>query len=315
MQKLCIIAQKVDEHDDLLGFFVGWIREFEKHFDVEVVALHDKTPRPKLIRWIVFVYRVFRGGVGSDAIFCHMSPIFAVIAGLTSKPTYLWYLHREVSWRLLLAEKFCTKIFTASAESLNLKSKKIVALGHGIDTSRFAANSKHEIRNSKKIKILSVGRISPIKHYEVLLRTGLPATIVGRPIMPGDFSYFEGLKKFANARFVGFVPYTDMPRYYAEADVIVNMAPRGGLDKAVLEGMAAGCIPLTSNDAFRPIFGAYAELFIVPFDDAKALAERIERLCQLSPDEQERLRTFVTGAVQPFDLSLTIAKISRILAG
>jgi hypothetical protein len=40
MANLLVVCQKVDEDDDLLGFFVGWIREFAKNFEkVFVITL------------------------------------------------------------------------------------------------------------------------------------------------------------------------------------------------------------------------------------------------------------------------------------
>ena len=42
--KLLIITQKVDDHDDVLGFFVRWIEEFAKYVEkVTVVCLQKGT--------------------------------------------------------------------------------------------------------------------------------------------------------------------------------------------------------------------------------------------------------------------------------
>lgn len=303
-KRLLIICQRVDEEDDLLGFFVGWIREFQKHFaHVEVIALHDKRPRPKIIRWALLAWRIILLAPRSDAIFCHMSPIFAVIAGLSGKPVYLWYLHRSVTWKLKLAEKFSRKIFTASAQSLNLKSKKIIAVSHGIDVDRFA--TKRDWKSADRI--LSVGRISPIKNFETLLQAGFPITIVGRPIMSGDYAYLEKLKKLGNANFVGFVPYTKMPEYYAKADIFVNCSPTGGLDKAVFEAMASGCIVLVCNEAFRDDLPS--ELFF-RCDDSQSLANAIKRLQSKSSHELVALSAKLVQRVgSAHSLSATIKKI------
>ncbi|MEK7583045.1 MAG: glycosyltransferase family 4 protein [Patescibacteria group bacterium] len=307
-KRLLIICQKVDEQDDLLGFFVGWIREFQRYFQVEVVALHGPQPRPKLVRWMVFVWNVLRAARRSDAVFCHMSPIFAVIAALGGKPVSLWYLHRSVTWRLKLAQKFSQKIFTASAESLRLESKKIVAVGHGIDAARFA--TKRDWRSAERI--LSVGRISPIKDFETLLRTGLPVTIVGRPIMSGDAEYFEKLKQYSNANFEGFVPYIKMPEYYANADIFVNCSPTGGIDKAVLEAMASGCIVLVCNEAFRNDLPP--ELFFKDGDSAN-LADAIRRVQSKSPQELQSLSGALLQRVRSkHALTATIHNIAKHIA-
>lgn len=307
-RSLLIITQKVDEQDDLLGFFVGWIREFQKHFsNVEVIALHDKHPRTKIVRWIVFTWRMMRAVRRADMVFCHMSPIFAVMASIGRKPVYLWYLHRSVTWKLRLAEKVSQKVFTASAESLRLKSNKIVAMGHGIDVDRFVVHRTWK----SATRILSVGRISPIKNFETLLRTGLPVTIVGRPIMPGDGEYFEKLKKFSNGNFVGFVPYIEIPRYYANADIFVNCSPTGGIDKAVLEAMASGCIVLVCNKAFAPYLSS--ELLFQEGDPV-SLAEAIANIQKKSPAELDAISQALVRSVRiEHSLGVTIKNISNLL--
>ena len=77
MRSLLIITQKVDENDDLLGFFVDWIEEFKKHIpSVKVIALN--SPKKS---WIRLFLRMLWYVPQSDAVFAHMSPIFVVIAG------------------------------------------------------------------------------------------------------------------------------------------------------------------------------------------------------------------------------------------
>ena len=248
MKNLLIITQKVDENADLLGFFVGWIREFAEHFNrVDVItlakgqyslpenahihSLGKESGKSKISRFFTFYFLLFNYLPGSSFIFAHMSPIFAIAswpaAFLFRKKIVLWYLHRSVTLRLKLAEKMCYKIATSTKESLNIKSKKIVEVGHGIDTEKFRSigpispispTPNKLLRNLTgqvgSIRILSVGRISEIKDYETLIRaaailkekssefsaSGGPAVgwkvkIVGRPVMPPDFDYFEKLKK------------------------------------------------------------------------------------------------------------------------
>lgn len=312
MQNLFIITQKVDEHDDLLGSFVDWIREFRKHVPhVSIAALHTPYVRPKSIRWAVLTWRILWEAPRSDAVFCHMSPMFAVIAGpwarLWGKPVYLWYLHRSLTWKLKIAAFFCTKIFTASAESLTLKSPKIIAVGHGINMSRFQRNDELRMTNDEA-RILSVGRISPIKDYETLLKTGFPITIVGRPIMSYDFGYFEKLKQYKNATFAGFVPYSHIVDYYHKADIVVNCSPTGGIDKTVLEGMAAGCLVLVANRAFASTIRD--ERCFFKYGNTEDLREKIETIQNMTVTERKAMSSKLLGAVREYhSLPVTIKKI------
>src|SRR3989344_5817676 len=188
MSNLLIITQKVDIKDDLLGFFGDWIKEFAKNFErvfvvalakgvydlpgnVEVLSLGKEKGASKIVQAVRFFGLLFKYAPRCDGIFAHMSPIFAVVAwpaaALFRKRIVLWYLHRSVTWRLKLAEKFVYKIATASRESVMLKSAKVVEVGHGVDPELFKTE-----RNWSKSStgIVSVNRISPIKGLDTLIR-------------------------------------------------------------------------------------------------------------------------------------------------
>jgi glycosyltransferase involved in cell wall biosynthesis len=84
------------------------------------------------------------------------------------------------------------------------------------------------------------------------------------------------------ARFGGPVPFADVPRIYAEHDVLVSNT-RGGADKVVLEA-AASCRPaLASSPALAPVVDDLA------YDGPDELAQRLERLAALSPEELSEL--------------------------
>jgi hypothetical protein len=69
-----------------------------------------------------------------------------------------------------------------------------------------------------------------------------------------------------------------MPAHYAWADIVVGCTPRGGLDKGILEGMAAGCIPLTSNEAMRPHLEGWASRLLFAPGDAAELTDKLAGL-------------------------------------
>jgi glycosyltransferase involved in cell wall biosynthesis len=66
-----------------------------------------------------------------------------------------------------------------------------------------------------------------------------------------------------------------MPQQYASTDISVNLAPTGGVDKSVLESMAAGVPVLASNKTYERYFGVYAESLLFLENDAKDLASKI----------------------------------------
>lgn len=323
---LLVIAQKVDINDDLLGSFVGWLKEFAGWFDrVEVITLSKgeydlpenvfvyslgkEKGNSRLARIINFYKLLFRFVPQSSGIFAHMSPVFAVAAWpaafLFRKKITLWYLHRSVTFRLKLAEKLCYKIVTASRDSLKFESKKIFELSHGIDLDYFRPTERIAAPGGL-LKIISVGRISKIKNQEILLQAAkvlqeqglnFKIKIIGRPVMPSDFSYFEELKNLCRkwdveneVEFVGFVPYSKILLYYQEADILINPLPSGGLDKTVLEGMASGLITMTSNQAFKKYFTPEdAERLIFEDNHAEDLARKIIDLYKLPWEEKKHM--------------------------
>lgn len=331
MNNLLIITQRVDSEDDLLGFFVDWLREFSKKFDeifvitlakghydlpanVHVYSLGKEKGNSKIVQAFNFYKYLFKLVPKSSGIFAHMSPIFVIaswpIAFIYRKKIILWYLHRSVTLRLKVAGKMCYKIVTAAKESLKLKSSKIVETGHGINIEKFRTDRNW---TDSRLKILSVGRISKIKNYETLLEAAkiiknkgidFKVQVIGRPIMPPDFQYFESLnllKEKLNlsdmVQFVGFVPHDKMAEYYKQTDIVVGLTPDGGIDKTILEGMASGCIVLASNNTNRRYLGSYGDELLFDYGNSSDLADKIMVLGQLSSENKKNISDFMVKSV------------------
>src|SRR3989338_1883437 len=211
---LLIITREVNVEDDILGFFVEWIKEFSKYFDrvfvitlakgsyqlpenVFVYSLGKEKGNSKIAMAFSFYKYLFQLVPKSSGIFAHTSATFVIaswpVAWMFRKKIILWYLHRSITVKLKIAEKLCYKIVTAAKESLvGFKRKKIIETGHGINVEKFRTERNW---TNGAVKILSVGRISKIKNYETLFRAALilknkdidfNIEVVGRPIMPPD---------------------------------------------------------------------------------------------------------------------------------
>ena len=347
MKNIIIIAQKIDADDDHRGFFIDWLKEFAKQFDtvsvitvaegtyelpvnIHVYSLGKEKGASKFIQAIRFYRYLLRLIPNSIGIFAHSSPIFVVaswpVAVLWRKKIILWYLHRSVTFKLKLAEKLCYKIVTATSESLRLSSAKIVETGHGISVMDFKTErnwTEHTLR------ILSVGRMTKIKDYETLIEAAkilkdkgldLKVKIIGRPVMPDDFEYQKFLTNLRAklglnnvVEFVGFVPYHQLAAQYRESDIVAGLTPHGGIDKAILEGMASGCLIVTSNDANRKYFGGFYDKLIFNHHDQVHLSHQIESLNRLPFEQKKEMSEFLVHSVSKHhDLSATISKISRL---
>jgi glycosyltransferase involved in cell wall biosynthesis len=311
--KLLIITQKVDINDDNLSFFHRWIEKFSGRLEeVYVICLsvgeYDLPPNvhvfsmgkergvPKIGQ--LFLLQKYLIGIlpRVDGVFVHMCSIYAIcsyiLAKIFRKKMILWFAHKNLGWKLRLAERLVDKILTASRESCRLKRrKKIKIVGHGIDVNRFKpADSTNKKDN---FVILSAGRINPSKDLEtlveavdILIGTGninnLRIMIAGNPITAAEDAYLKKIKDTINEKglsdnfeFLGSVPNHKMPEYYQASDVFVNLSHTGSMDKVVLEAMACGIPVLTCNESFDSLLD---EKYRFEKKNYKELADKIFRI-------------------------------------
>lgn len=346
--KLLIVTQAVDTEDPALGFFVRWVEEFAKHAErIEVICLkegkHDSLPAnvrvhslgkenpPRLWRRLRYAIRfkllAWRLRHDYDAVFVHMNSEYVVLAGilwrLLGKHIGLWYVHRNVDLKLRIAAILTNDIFTASREGFRLATTKLHIVGHGIDTAAFRAPIRPL---GTPVRIVSVGRITPIKNLGTLIEAiallrdrgiDTTATLIGAPVHPSDQVYLESLQELAEERhvsdrviFAGSVPHAQMAKEYGTFDMSVNLCPTGGLDKAVLESMAAGLLVFVSNQGFTELLGPMADELLFPEKDAAACADKIAAFVshaghvdQVRRELQERVETMSVQALIPRILS------------
>ena len=346
--KLLIITQKVDRNDPILGFFHRWIIEFAKHFEsIAVICLFEGEHNlpanvkvlslgkeeggariSKTLRYIVRFYNyIWRERKNYDAVFVHMNPIYVVLGGVLwrmwKKKISLWYTHKSVDLKLRVAEKFAHTIFTASRESFRLPSKKVFVMGHGIDCDQF----KPDVReNDDILRIITVGRIAPVKNYETLMEAlaiiaheniHFTLEVVGVPATKEDELYNIHIRSLIQAKdidpyivFAGKIPHHELLGHFKKADIFVNLSETGSLDKAILEAMACGLMVVTSNEAFEEILSEDKEILMFPHRDARALADRLKKLGALNIDTRraliKRLRRVI---VEEHNIKILIPRI------
>jgi len=251
-----------------------------------------------------------------DAVFVHMNPEYVVLGGwlwrLMGKRVSLWYAHGHVPFMLRVAEKFIDVAFTSTQSGFRLPSKKLRVIGQGIDVDAFTFQER--VWNATEpLRLLIVGRISPVKDYETLLRAGKRLTesgknihidIVGGAGLPEQEKYLASLKDLAEklgitsqVTFHGAVANTEIGGYLARANCFVNTSRTGSLDKAMVEAMATGLPTLSSNIAMREVFGSLADELMFSEGDDGVLAEKIGEVIAKSDNERnslgKELRTIV----------------------
>lgn len=333
--KLLVITQVVDKNDSDLGFFHRWIELLAARAErVLVVCLKEgshalpanvtvlslgKEKGASRWQYVKRFYKIIWSRRKEyNGVFVHMNPEYIILGGLLwrlwGKKILFWYTHKAVNLRLRLAEMLATKIFTPSKESFRLRSKKVEITGHGIDVQEFdrtslrPPTSRREAAPGKlpQLRLLSVGRISPVKDLETVIKAvdelrkrGVMAEldIVGDTKMPQDEEYKKtladlivaaGLSNFI--RMNGGVAYDKMGDIYRTHDLFVHTSRTGSIDKVVLEALAAGLTVFSSSEAFADL----TEI-VVPFapNNFQELAAVIEKNLKSGSVEQENGRKYV----------------------
>lgn len=288
--KILVITQKYDFADSNLGAFMKWWEKMAERADfVYVLALEKRSEPPqsnmkvlsmgkenkseKLGRLFNFYKNLFKILPETDIVFIHMIPLYLILAWLPAKffgnKIVMWYAGVTMNNWVRLAVWLSDKSVTSQEGALRTKNRKRLVIGHGIDVNKFKAqNEKRKI--DEEITILSVGRITPSKGHDLiiqaiadLIKSGydLRLKIIGGVVQEYHGEYQESLKKLAAAlnitervEFTGAVNYDEMPKYYGNAEILIDAVPSGGFDKVILEAMANGVVPLTSNGYIRSVF-------------------------------------------------------------
>jgi glycosyltransferase involved in cell wall biosynthesis len=268
-----------------------------------------------------------------DGVFCHQNPEYTILsaplAKLFRKKIISWYTHKAVNWRRRLLERLTDKIITVSDKSFRnpLFPKKVEIVGHGIDINYFINNQSIE-KTRDKFKIISIGRISPAKDYEILIKAieiltkkrnikNLEVQIIGGPGLKEQEKYFERLKQLIKEKnlekcieFLGPIPHNQILSYYQDCDLFVNMSQTGSVDKAVLEAMACEKLVLTSNEAFKDILND--ERLMFESKDSNDLANKIINLMNLSEKEKQKIsQNLRKEVVENHNLDKLVKKILK----
>ena len=110
-------------------------------------------------------------GLRGGAVVAHMCPIYAVLAAPLVRPLrvplVLWFTHWRASRLLRAAERVSTAVTSVDERSFPLPSRKLHAIGHGIDLDEFPCAPPREGRG--RSRLLALGRYSTAKGLDVVL--------------------------------------------------------------------------------------------------------------------------------------------------
>lgn len=294
--KLVFVTQVVDTDDPNLGATVAKLRALAERCD-ELAVLCDRVGRHDLPSNCVFhtfasASRAGRGlafldglrsfvrGRRPDAILAHMCPIYAVLAAPIAKPLRipiaLWYVHWSIDPTLRLATRLADRVLSVDTRSFPLPAVQVRGIGHGIDVEEFGPAAEEAGSSAgRTLRVLALGRTSPIKGFTTLLRAfeaalaqGLDATLELRGPSSNEPERRHRAELEAvlarepllgRARLAPPMPRPGIPKLLRSADLLVNPTEGrthgGQLDKVVYEAAACGVPVLACNPSFDGLLG------------------------------------------------------------
>ena len=314
MTRLVFITQQVDPAHPALAATVPKIRALAALVDEVVVladgAVEDALPANCRVRTFRARRKAGRGlrfeaalgaelrGLRGGAVVAHMCPIYVVLAAPLVRPLrvplVLWFTHWRASRLLRGAERMSSAVVSVDRRSFPLESKKLHAIGHGIDLSEFECTERPETDDG--LRLLALGRYSPAKGLDVVVRAlaavgdGVVLDVHGPALSDEERTHREELKRLVadlpldgRVRLWDAVTRAEVPALLGSHDALVNNMRAGAPDKVVYEA-AAACVPvLASNPVFDTLLDP-AQLF--SRDDPGELADRIRALAALPAAER-----------------------------
>jgi glycosyltransferase involved in cell wall biosynthesis len=205
-------------------------------------------------------------------VVAHMCPIYAVLAAPLARPFHvpvlLWYTHWHASPTLRLAARVSSRILSVDRASFPLASERLRAIGHGIDLAQFSC-AEPQRRDAGALRLLALGRYSPAKGLEMVLRglrravdAGLDVHLLahGPTLSPLERDHLAQLERLVGdlrlrdrVRLEGPVRREAVGALLARADALVNNMRAGAPDKVVYEA-AASCVPVLASN---PVFAGF----------------------------------------------------------
>jgi glycosyltransferase involved in cell wall biosynthesis len=288
--RLVFITQKVDRDDPILGAAVAKIAALAARCD-EVVVLcgavggHD-LPAHVSFRTFAAPTRFRRGSRfvaalisvllrrRAHALVAHSVPIYLVLAAPLAKPLrvplLLWYAHWAADRTLRLADRLCDAALSVDRSSYPLASRKLRAIGHGIDVGEFGPRDGAVESDGGRLRLLALGRTSPTKGFVVLLdaferalREGFEGSLEIRGPSTTDAERRhrgELARRIAESPLRGHVSLaepvarTAVPDLLRRFDAVVN-THGGTLDKVVYEAAACAVPVVASSPQWNGFLG------------------------------------------------------------
>jgi glycosyltransferase involved in cell wall biosynthesis len=321
MRKLVFITQVVDPADSNLGATRAKIAALARRVDEVVVVcargvdgvlpencrlrvFGAPTRTQRAVRYLFAVAAELREP--PLAVIGHMVPLYTVVAAPLVRargiPLLLWYTHWKDHVVLRAANVVCTYMLSLDELSFPMRSRKLHAIGHGLDLSEFPCQPVSPAVG-RPFRVLSLGRYSRPKRLDEMIEgvrlargRGLDVRIdlYGTTGSDSEAAYKRELEELVRegghrdwASVGGPIPRTELAPVYAAADVVGSdfISP----DKIVFEACCS-CRPvLASHGSFERFFAGLEPRLRFERGRPESFADAVVALASLSDEERHAL--------------------------
>ena len=339
--RIIIYNLETDKNSLVLSSAIYWLAAFSNDFDyVQVYSIHvgdyelsrnvsvTEIGGGNLLKKVRGFTRLVVSVVKAipyrkrTVVFHHMSSRTAGTIGmfyfLLRIPQGLWYAHSHADPFLKASLKWINYFFTPSSKSFPLESKKIIYTGHGIPTDRFS-----KFQSSPRSGVVSIGRIARIKNIQDGVVAIAESNLADKTLhlygsaARGD-EYPRELTKLAESKnvriqFHGPINYEILPEELLKYSIIFSGTPKS-TDKALLEGAASGCFPLTNNGDAEKLTGMMGVWNDLQVDPKSSLSTKLSIVSNLLPQEALQYRKRISRATcASSDVKNTVNAIGNVL--
>jgi len=230
--------------------------------------------------------------------------------------------------RVVIADSQATaqdlqRLFDVPAEKIQVIYTGIDERYHPLPAEQIAAYRRQ--KGWPENFVLMVGTLEPRKnhlglieayaHYRHQARHPLPLLIGGGKgwHFGRIFQRVQELNLENAIRFLGFVPWEDLPWLYNAAALFVYPSRYEGFGLPVAEAMRCGTPVITSSVSSLPEVGGDAAMTIDP-DDADALAAAMLRLLETEPKRRQTMRAQGISQAARFTWERTASQTANVYA-
>jgi len=202
-------------------------------------------------------------------------------------------------------------------------AEKLYLIPNGIEYERL---SMFNIDNRDPDLLISVGRLAANKRYDRVLRA-FALVAKRRPtarlvIIGPDQGLKSSLKQLGielgivqRVEFQGQVSDEELLHYLRSATVWLSGSSYEAFGIALLEAMAAGCIPVVHPlPSFRQLLADNVGGFCADFDSPDQASEVILKALSLSPSERKRITTHARANASRFSWSTAVRQLQEVYA-